>query len=610
MANILAAQNGNFNASSTWTGGVVPGVGDTAYANTRTVTITADVTCDKLSTRGDNGATAGGGFAVSVSGLTVTAAIEAGATTCLTSTVASPGTLAINGNCTAGTSVNAHGFFNTGTGTITILGDAFGGTGGTSGGNICIGVYSANGIVNITGTATGGNGGVGTHGIYAIGGTINFTGDAIGGSGGNPGYGIMNASSGATVNMTGNATGGSRTGNAGAYNAAAGTFSITGNVTGGTSSAYGAANALTGTLNITGIAYASALASGAFNASSGVLRVTRAVGNTGGIANTGVGPVAGLASNNVQSLTYVQQLEFGSSGASPTSGCIYLTNNTNNLVDFPLEGGGRKTVVDVAGASGFLPAVTDVRLGVSYNQGLNTGTLAVPPAGSVAFGVPVDNTTGTATITASDIRAAIGLASANLDAQLDALPTAPENAAAVRTELTTELGRIDASVSSRLSPSGTLARVTLTDTTTALTDVSNIVSGVWAATTRTLSDVSNIVSGVWSAATRTVTGGTIDSVANLDAPTEAEIAAAVRTELATELGRIDVATSTRLAPDGTLARVTLTDTVTTLTNDAPLNEEAIADAVRTELTPELERLANASTTQEVAEIVEGALSQA
>jgi hypothetical protein len=46
---------------------------------------------------------------------------------------------------------------------------------------------------------------------------------------------------------------------------------------------------------------------------------------------------------------------------------------------------------------------------------------------------------------------------------------------------------------------------------------------------------------VWTEPTRTLTGGV---------PTAAQNASAVRTELATELGRIDVATSTRLATAG------------------------------------------------------------
>jgi hypothetical protein len=86
------------------------------------------------------------------------------------------------------------------------------------------------------------------------------------------------------------------------------------------------------------------------------------------------------------------------------------------------------------------------------------------------------------------------------------------------------------------------------------------------------------------------------------------VATSVRTELSTELGRIDVATSSRLAPGGTLARVTLTDTTTTVTNSSQVDNAAIADAVRTELTPELDRLANTATTQEVADIVESSVA--
>lgn len=68
---------------------------------------------------------------------------------------------------------------------------------------------------------------------------------------------------------------------------------------------------------------------------------------------------------------------------------------------------------------------------------------------------------------AAGVRAAIGLASANLDTQLSGLdtqiltrlatagytapPTSSDNATAVRSELTTELGRIDAAISTRLA---------------------------------------------------------------------------------------------------------------------------------------------------------------
>lgn len=73
------------------------------------------------------------------------------------------------------------------------------------------------------------------------------------------------------------------------------------------------------------------------------------------------------------------------------------------------------------------PAAANVRNGTVYGQTNNvTGTCAVPPAASVALGVPVDATTGTAILTAADFRSALGMSSANLDTQLTALTEAVE----------------------------------------------------------------------------------------------------------------------------------------------------------------------------------------
>ena len=96
----------------------------------------------------------------------------------------------------------------------------------------------------------------------------------------------------------------------------------------------------------------------------------------------------------------------------------------------------------------------------------------------------------------------------------------------------------------------------------------------------------SVATAVWSASTKEITGGTVTTLTNSpDVPTEAEIASQVRTELAVELGRIDAAISSRLAPSGTLA------TVTTLTNAPTVpTAAAIADEVRVELATELARL--------------------
>jgi len=98
---------------------------------------------------------------------------------------------------------------------------------------------------------------------------------------------------------------------------------------------------------------------------------------------------------------------------------------------------GSSTYLDMFTADNSLgqAAITDVRFGTVYASGALTGVAYIPSAGSVAFGVPVDNTTGTATLTAANVRAAIGMAAANLDTQLAAIPTAITNANAVWDEL-------------------------------------------------------------------------------------------------------------------------------------------------------------------------------
>jgi hypothetical protein len=118
-----------------------------------------------------------------------------------------------------------------------------------------------------------------------------------------------------------------------------------------------------------------------------------------------------------------QEVEFGTRGQPPLTGTGFQLKKlgTNAAVFNYCDTAGAKTLVDAT--TGQMPAATDVRNGVSYASGALTGTCAVPVAASVAFGVPVDATTGTATLTAADVRAAIGMASANLDAQLSTIST-------------------------------------------------------------------------------------------------------------------------------------------------------------------------------------------
>jgi hypothetical protein len=164
---------------------------------------------------------------------------------------------------------------------------------------------------------------------------------------------------------------------------------------------------------------------------------------------------------------------------SPTSGTgIRLKKVSTNAAVFNFcNTAGAKTLID-ATANAAMPAATDVRDGVSYASGALTGSCAVPAAGSVALGVPVDATTGTAVLT-------------------------PE--------------------------------------------------AVWGHASRTITEGGITAADVWNAANRTITGGTVTTLTNAPTvPTAAAIATQVRSELTTELNRIDTNVASRAA-SGTLA---------------------------------------------------------
>jgi len=205
------------------------------------------------------------------------------------------------------------------------------------------------------------------------------------------------------------------------------------------------------------------------------------------------------------------------------------------------------------------------------------------------------------------------------------VPTPSQIASQVRTELATELARVDVATSTRLAGSAYTAPANsdiaaIKSKTDNLpsdpADQSLVEAAISAISIPTPASASAIASAVWAAADKTGysltsaertaiatavessilnegdgqavlnaivgaignsnvdqvaivaairsdlerTGGKIDSIPTSSAPSASTVAGAVRTELATELGRIDASVSSRLAPSGTLA------TVTNLTN--------------------------------------------
>lgn len=406
MALIVSAATGNFNAGATWVGGVVPTVGDEARASTgHTVTITANVTCDELSN-------AGTGIFTLNDGVTLTANVTNKSSTvarnCLQFTAAAPAVAYIVGNCRGGGASASGAVVNTSTGTLSITGNVDGGT--------------FNGV-NLT----------------------------------NPNPGASNLASG-IVNITGSVTGGAGAFAYGVQSQATGTINITGNCTGGIGgSAFGANNGAGGAVNIVGIVTGGAAAAGANNVSTGSMSVTRAVAN--GFGPGSVGLTAGPGVNNTAlGVVEFQEIEFGIRGQSPLTGTGFRLKkaNTNVAVFNYADTAGAKTLID-ATQNAAMPAASDVRSGVSYASGAQTGSCAVPAAGSVALGVPVDATTGTAVLTPAAVwshatRTITGglVDTATTLTNAPTVPTASQIASQVRTELSSELSKISALNTTRL----------------------------------------------------------------------------------------------------------------------------------------------------------------
>jgi hypothetical protein len=141
----------------------------------------------------------------------------------------------------------------------------------------------------------------------------------------------------------------------------------------------------------------------------------------------------------------------------------------------------------------------------------------------------------------------------------------------VRTELATELGRLDASVSSRLSPSGTLATVTnLTNAPASVTP-----ADIWDYNARTLTSASGPTAieirqeldsnstqlSAIKSKTDALPSDPADqslleaAIAGVAAPSAATVASAVRSELSTELTKVSALNTERLANVATTAIV-------------------------------------------------------
>ena len=188
---------------------------------------------------------------------------------------------------------------------------------------------------------------------------------------------------------------------------------------------------------------------------------------------------------------------------------------------------------------------------------------------------------------ATNDRAALGMTSANLDTQLSAIAGYLDTEVAA---IKAKTDNLPADTNTLLTSTGIKVASIANGVIAAATFAAGALDAVWSVATRTLTAIADS-SGITTLLSRiigTLATGTHqpqsgDTYARLGAPSGASVSA--------DMAAIDAAVSGLHDFDpatDTVAHVTLVDTVTTLTNSPDVPTEAeIADAVRVELAPEL-----------------------
>jgi hypothetical protein len=348
MATITSAASGNWSDTATWVGGVVPGVADDAVIGAGH-TVTADVDFTVLTLSG-------------AANVTSNLAITTNRTI----------------TCTGANGITTKGV-NNGGGLVRITSPA-----------IVVNINS-----NIRCPLVGGSFGVDV--LTSC--TVNIVGIISHiGTGGNASCAAVNIRAAAIVNVTGDLFGSPGTNgiNSAIYANAGCTLNITGNLFAGVSSNSAVHNGTsTCQINITGNLFAAAAPAFSSAAASNI----NIIGTI--YANTNVG----LSSTNISSIVTISTPCFNASNGRMAvfAPNIKLLNSGSSQWQFATD----VIATDKPGTELGNPATTDVREGTTYADGALTGTLIVPPSGSVALGVPVDNGVGTAMISITDMGALI-----------------------------------------------------------------------------------------------------------------------------------------------------------------------------------------------------------
>ncbi|GIW59030.1 MAG: hypothetical protein KatS3mg087_0096 [Patescibacteria group bacterium] len=437
MANVWAVKSGNWSDTTVWNTGALPGNGDTVAANGYTVTIDMDLVgsyAPAAIQTSNIGGTAGGGFVIASNRQIGDAShiVEIGGNGSTTTIITiqsgnydvtfyanvtggsasyaygiynySTGTVNVTGNVTGGSANYAHGISNYSTGTVNVTGNV------TSGAVYTHGVSNNSGNISIYGNVSGGTA-TGARGVSNISGVVNITGNVVGNIS-TADYACAVYNSTGTVTINGTVFGAS--GSWSVINGGSGTVTINGTVApNATSTSYAVNNISTGTCYINGDVYGgrnapSVYANNGLIVINGNLKWDEVYSNTAAVASTLNGKI--VLNGNIEH----RYATTGYYGMTLTSGRVLMRNGANTYTAYAEDDGtGVATGNPVMhyGTSlhtSSMPSESDVRYNVTYGPGgSRVGTCHVPPPQSVLYGVPVDNTTGTATVDAASIAAAV-----------------------------------------------------------------------------------------------------------------------------------------------------------------------------------------------------------
>jgi len=366
MANVYAIKTGNWSDVTVWNTGALPTSADDVFSNNFTVTINQNITVLSLRNTSATSITAGGGFLV-----------------------------------TGDFSITAQSLFKRDASGFALL------------------TYNGSGTVNVNAniTATSGNGG--THFSITGNGNVNFVGDIIGWTGDGPRFGIVKAGTG-KLTFTGavsvdyfinnyiiGVSGGDfdfvgtvtiASSNAGSSTfvsnvisfSSGGILTITGNLINNATRVNGSQT--TNCVSMSGGRFTHIGTMNNLNALGGFCVVS----TNGGAINLFSGPFIcstyGFFPYQVVRMHLIP---------TTTSYFEFRDETTNGAVQPGAIAPATRLVSPATLVDNL--AVSDVRFGTTYALGTLTGTLRMPSANQVTFGIPVDNTFGNAVLTAASV---------------------------------------------------------------------------------------------------------------------------------------------------------------------------------------------------------------